>query len=708
VTYVLASFAATMMLTLQLFDERGDRGATLLAASAIWALAFAALQARRLHDLGLVVGVAALALAAVGTADLLSDEALTIAWAAEALVLFAIARRLGDARLQVLGLVYSCLAAGSVLVSEGELDRLFDESADHLAAVLPLASVAAAAIGGALLAPRSYRVRTEKGLLSFVSDVRAALAAHRPGIQEALAFVGAAFATLGAAFLLVSLSFEAGHVAASFLAATVGAVLLAAAARIRSTALSVAAYAWLAIVLVEAWAFDGPKFAGAADVSHGGWSLLAASAAFLLGAYAHRLLDPDRRGRDWLLGVVAVVATVAATSGLSFLLPDGGRLAGVGVLVMALSYFGLAAGVFSRAGFRNAATLLWSLGLVLLVGAEVLLLDDEIAIPLAVTATALLTSALARPLREIRLWLAGGALAVSTTTIVVLVQAQPWLPEGEVEARFALSSSACALALFGIAALVWGRDRWRDLATCSWLAGIVALLTTERLLLDDWRTTAVAFAVTGAALGLGARPLREERLWTAAAALVGATTVLVVGLLTPPSHVLVASAAPGDGLWVLVGCIASIAVLGLTCPERELRLGIGVIAGAIALYALSLGILELAELVSSASVETDFERGHTAVSGLWALVGLGLLVGGLLRGSAAIRYAGLALFGLSLAKIFLYDLSSLSSVARAFSFILVGGLLLAGGFFLQRLSDRLSPAHGPNPQSGGFRPREDP
>jgi uncharacterized membrane protein len=55
------------------------------------------------------------------------------------------------------------------------------------------------------------------------------------------------------------------------------------------------------------------------------------------------------------------------------------------------------------------------------------------------------------------------------------------------------------------------------------------------------------------------------------------------------------------------------------------------------------------------------------------------------------RYAGLALFGLSLAKIFLYDLSELSSVARAFSFIFVGGLLLVGGFFLQRLSGRLGP-----------------
>ena len=56
-----------------------------------------------------------------------------------------------------------------------------------------------------------------------------------------------------------------------------------------------------------------------------------------------------------------------------------------------------------------------------------------------------------------------------------------------------------------------------------------------------------------------------------------------------------------------------------------------------------------------------------------------------------LAWGGLAVFALSLAKIFLYDLASLSSVARAFSFILVGALLLAGGFFLQRLSDRLGP-----------------
>ncbi len=195
-TYILASFGATMLLTFQLFDERDGRGITLLAAAAIWALVFGALLARRLRDLSLVVGVSALALAAVGCAYLLSDSVLTLAWAAEALVFFVVARRLEDARLQALGLVYLVMAAVSVLVTTGAPDHLFDEAADQLAAVLPLGAVAVAAIGGAICVPASYRGRTETGLLAFVAIVRSALKLWRRGIRETLAFVGAAFGTL--------------------------------------------------------------------------------------------------------------------------------------------------------------------------------------------------------------------------------------------------------------------------------------------------------------------------------------------------------------------------------------------------------------------------------------------------------------------------------------------------------------------------------
>lgn len=67
-----------------------------------------------------------------------------------------------------------------------------------------------------------------------------------------------------------------------------------------------------------------------------------------------------------------------------------------------------------------------------------------------------------------------------------------------------------------------------------------------------------------------------------------------------------------------------------------------------------------------------FERGHTGVSALWCVTAFALLVVGLSRRWRALRLAGLALFAATLAKIFLYDLSSLSSMTRALSFLASG------------------------------------
>jgi uncharacterized membrane protein len=111
--------------------------------------------------------------------------------------------------------------------------------------------------------------------------------------------------------------------------------------------------------------------------------------------------------------------------------------------------------------------------------------------------------------------------------------------------------------------------------------------------------------------------------------------------------------------------------------------------GILALYAVSLGILELAVLISGA-VETGFQRGHTAVSAAWAVIGLCLLTVGLLRRSRGIRLAGFALYGISIAKLFLYDLTYSSPMGRPLSFLAVGILLLASGFFYQRLSERMA------------------
>jgi uncharacterized membrane protein len=104
------------------------------------------------------------------------------------------------------------------------------------------------------------------------------------------------------------------------------------------------------------------------------------------------------------------------------------------------------------------------------------------------------------------------------------------------------------------------------------------------------------------------------------------------------------------------------------------------------LYAASLSILELAERVGQQGASADFRGGHTAVSAVWGVLGLALLYLGLRR-APALRVAGFVLFGVSLVKLFAYDLSRLSSITRALSFLAVGAVLLLGGFFYQRLGE---------------------
>ena len=266
-----------------------------------------------------------------------------------------------------------------------------------------------------------------------------------------------------------------------------------------------------------------------------------------------------------------------------------------------------------------------------------------------------------------------------------MVCAVDWALFGVPSAHASIAALGVAGMLAAVAAIEWRTTRLRDLVTVAWSLAIILLLFGEAFLLHGGPATGLAAVATGAVVASLAKPLAEKRLWWAATVVVTATSGAVFVLLTPPDHFFSASANPGAGLWVAFGCLAAGVVLRVT-SGAESRRWIDPVVAIGALYLLSLGILEVAQQVFGGSIESDFERGHVGVSVVWALIGLALLVAGLLRDSSLLRYGGLALFGLSLAKIFLFDLSALSSVARALSFIAVGGLVLAGGFFLQKLT----------------------
>lgn len=256
---------------------------------------------------------------------------------------------------------------------------------------------------------------------------------------------------------------------------------------------------------------------------------------------------------------------------------------------------------------------------------------------------------------------------------------------------------AAAVAHLLVAAAVW---RWRELATCFWVASLLLGLASSLLVLEGtWLVLALA---AGAAVAAAAgRMLVEPRLWLASASLAGVAGAFVLAELAEPADLVAAENVPAGGVpaLVLVGA-ALVALLGslrrfepvdeidawIDDSVEPLRRALVWLLAGLGLYGASLSILGLVEAVSTAGETTEFQRGHTAVSALWGVVAFAALVAGLRRGLRVLRLAALGLFALALGKLFLYDLSTLSSVTRALSFLAVGAVLLLAGFFYQRLS----------------------
>jgi hypothetical protein len=69
-----------------------------------------------------------------------------------------------------------------------------------------------------------------------------------------------------------------------------------------------------------------------------------------------------------------------------------------------------------------------------------------------------------------------------------------------------------------------------------------------------------------------------------------------------------------------------------------------------------------------------------AISILWSLFALGLILRGIVRNERTLRYVGLALFAIVAGKVFFSDLSRLDQFYRIIAFILLGILVLSGSF----------------------------
>ena len=78
-----------------------------------------------------------------------------------------------------------------------------------------------------------------------------------------------------------------------------------------------------------------------------------------------------------------------------------------------------------------------------------------------------------------------------------------------------------------------------------------------------------------------------------------------------------------------------------------------------------------------------------SLSLVWAVYGGVMLAIGMNRRSKLLRIMALALLGLTIFKVFLFDLSSLEKLYRIISFIVLGAILLAVSFLYQRYRQRM-------------------
>lgn len=78
-----------------------------------------------------------------------------------------------------------------------------------------------------------------------------------------------------------------------------------------------------------------------------------------------------------------------------------------------------------------------------------------------------------------------------------------------------------------------------------------------------------------------------------------------------------------------------------------------------------------------------------SLSVVWAIYGGAMLTIGIARRSKLLRVMALLLLGLTIFKVFLFDLSSLEKLYRIISFIVLGAILLAVSFLYQRYRQRM-------------------
>ena len=273
-----------------------------------------------------------------------------------------------------------------------------------------------------------------------------------------------------------------------------------------------------------------------------------------------------------------------------------------------------------------------------------------------------------------------------------------------------LNTLALSGALF---VLLWPEDKWP--LTLFFLALAAAHVAIARLLPESGARDSIIARLLFAGLALTfltlAIPVRLEGKWITVTFSVEGAMLVWTGFraaskfLRQAGYLLLAISAlrllfvlPEGGPFlfnarfgayvVMIICFA-IALWAAQTHRTEVagqeRIEVGIYAIAIHIYALVALSVEFWDYFGRTGTGKDAALAqHLALSLLWTAYAVGLLVWGVHKKSALLRWQSLILFGLVVVKVFLYDLSFLEQAYRILSFFILGAVLLGVSFLYQR------------------------
>jgi uncharacterized membrane protein len=207
------------------------------------------------------------------------------------------------------------------------------------------------------------------------------------------------------------------------------------------------------------------------------------------------------------------------------------------------------------------------------------------------------------------------------------------------------------------------------------LSGVtLALALDGPALVVGWSAEAVILTWVAGRTG-------ERRALVFGVAFLGLAVLHTVLDEAPPHALLDGVESLGPALAAALSVGVAALLMGILVDRRDLWMLLFATAGVAFVYAISLGIVDVIQ-------GDQVERSQTAqvvLSAFWAGLGLVAVVVGLVRDVRELRYGGLVLLGLGVAKLFLYDLAELDEIYRVLSFVAVGLLLLTGAYAYQRI-----------------------